>query len=191
MPEKPDVVVTPPPAGEVFTQEPVVRPTPGKRSFLWRLVDYILLLCVAGLMVTVTLQVISRLMGQSLPWTEETTRYLFIWTAFLGLAAGFRSAEHARIGIVINLLPPVLKRLCLHLYVVAGLVFFSVVGYKGFQLVMRQFHNGETSPALGIGMYLVTLPVVLSAVLAILAHFESVYRDPALREQIEKGGLLE
>jgi TRAP-type C4-dicarboxylate transport system permease small subunit len=142
-------------------------------------------------MVTVTLQVVSRLMGHSLPWTEETTRYLFIWTAFLGLAAGFRSAEHARIGIVITLLPPVLRRLLAHAYVLAGLVFFGVVGYKGFQLSMQQFRSGETSPALGIGMYLVTLPVTISAILAILAHFQSVYRDPALREQIEKGGLPE
>jgi len=181
---------TPPQHAEVsFVQAPV--PVRDRRGLLWRFIDYLLLLSVTGVLVTVSLQFISRLIGQALPWTEEVSRYLFIWMAFLGMAAGFRSAQHARVSAFINLMPPLLKRLLVHLYVLAGFVFFSVVAYEGFQLSLRQFHSGETSPALGVGMYLVSLAVALSAALAILAHFESVYRDPALREKIKEGGLQE
>jgi len=181
---------TPPRHAEVsFTQASV--PVRDRRGLLWRFVDFLLLLSVTGVLVTVSLQFASRLIGQALPWTEEVSRYLFIWMAFLGMAAGFRSAQHARVSAFINLMPPLLKRLLVHLYVLAGFVFFSVVAYEGFQLSLRQFHSGETSPALGVGMYLVSLAVALSAALAILAHFESVYRDPALREKIKEGGLQE
>jgi len=181
---------TPPRHAEVsFTQASV--PVRDRRGLLWRFVDFLLLLSVTGVLVTVSLQFASRLIGQALPWTEEVSRYLFIWMAFLGMAAGFRSAQHARVSAFVNLMPPLLKRLLVHLYVLAGFVFFSVVAYEGFQLSLRQFHSGETSPALGVGMYLVSLAVALSAALAILAHFESVYRDPALREKIKEGGLQE
>jgi TRAP-type C4-dicarboxylate transport system permease small subunit len=154
---------------------------------LWKVVDAVVLVGVTGMVLTVALQVVSRSMGNSVPWTEELTRFLFIYTAFLGMAAGFRYAEHARIAFLVGKLPRAGQRIAVHLYVVAGIVFFLVVGVTGWQLVMQQFRSDETSPVLGIGMYLATLPLIVSAVLAILAHLQSVYRSPRLRESIERG----
>lgn len=171
---------------EQFTDIPLET---GPRGPLWRTVDALLLVGVAGMLVAVSLQVVSRLMEASFPWTEELTRYLFIWTTFLGLAAGFRTAEHARIGVVVAILPRQVKRFAVHVYALAGIAFFSVVAYKGSQLIRQQFRSGESSPVLGIGMYLVTSAVVVSAALAIIAHFQTVYRDRAVRSQLEEGVL--
>jgi TRAP-type C4-dicarboxylate transport system permease small subunit len=154
---------------------------------LWKVVDAVVLVGVTGMVFTVALQVISRSMGNSVPWTEELTRFLFIYTAFLGMAAGFRHAEHARIAFLVGKLSRTGQRIAVHLYVVAGIAFFLVVGVTGWKLVMQQFRSDETSPVLGVGMYLATLPLLVSAVLAILAHVQSVYRSPRLRESIERG----
>lgn len=154
---------------------------------VWKVVDAIVLIGVGGMVLTVALQVISRSLGASVSWTEELTRYLFINTAFLGMAAGFRHAEHARIAFLIQRLPRIAQQFAVHLYAVAGIAFFVLVGVTGWELVMQQFESDETSPVLGMGMYLFTLPVVVSAVLAILGHVQSVYRSPRLRQTIERG----
>jgi len=154
---------------------------------VWKVVDAVVLVGVAAMVVTVAIQVVSRALGASVSWTEELTRFLFIYTAFLGMAAGFRHAEHARIAFVIAKLPRVGQQIAVHLYAVAGIGFFVVVGVTGWELVMQQFESGEISPVLGVGMYLSTLPVVISAGLAILAHVQSVYRSPRLRQAIERG----
>jgi TRAP-type C4-dicarboxylate transport system permease small subunit len=154
---------------------------------LWKVVDAVVLVGVAGMVVTVAIQVVSRAMGEAVPWTEELTRFLFIYTAFLGMAAGFRHAEHARIAFLLGKLPRVGQQLGAHLYAVAGIVFFLIVGYYGWELVAQQYESQETSPSLGLGMYLITAPIVVSAVLAIVAHVQSVYRSPKLRQRIERG----
>ena len=64
------------------------------------------------------LQVASRLLGAPVPWTEEATRYLFVWMIFLGLAAGFRTVESARVTVFIAMMPEYLRRLAVPIYVV-------------------------------------------------------------------------
>jgi TRAP-type C4-dicarboxylate transport system permease small subunit len=154
---------------------------------LWKAVDALVFVLVTGIVVTVAIQVVSRWMGASVTWTEELTRFLFIYTAFFGMAAGFRHAEHARIAFLIGKLPPAAQRASVHLYVVAGLLFFAVVAWKGWALTVQQYDSNERSAVLKVGMYVATLPVVLAAVLAIIAHVQSVYRSPKLRERLERG----
>ena len=69
------------------------------------------LACV-GILVVVLLQVASRLLGAPVSWTEEATRYLFVWMIFLGLAAGFRTVESARVTVFIAMMPGVLRDVC-------------------------------------------------------------------------------
>jgi TRAP-type C4-dicarboxylate transport system permease small subunit len=157
------------------------------RSPLWKVVEALVLVGVGGMVLTVALQVVSRALGSSVTWTEELTRILFIYSTFLGLAAGFRRAEHARIAFVVSKLPPLGQKLTVHLYVVTTVAFFVVVAVQGWDLVQQQFKSQETSPALGLGMYLVTLPIVASAGLSVVAVVQSVYRSPILREALERG----
>jgi TRAP-type C4-dicarboxylate transport system permease small subunit len=152
----------------------------------WRLVDGILLVCGLGMLIAVMVQVGSRLLGHSVPWTEELSRFLFIWTAFFGMSVGFRHVQHPRITLLLNLLPPWCNRLAVHLYALAGIGFFAIIGYYAALLVRRQYTVGETSPVLGIGMFIVTLPVVVSALLAIVAHVQTVYLDPDARARLER-----
>ncbi len=157
-----------------------------RKGPLWRTVDALVLCGIAGMLVVVALQVTSRVQLHSIPWTEEVTRYLFIWTVFLGLASGFRSAEHTRITMALRVLPRGIRRLMVHVYFAAGVLFFGLVAYTGWNLVTQQFRSGESSPALGLGMFTVTSAVVAGAVLSIIAHFETVYRDGETRRLLDE-----
>ena len=62
-------------------------------------------IAVVGVLLVVLIQVASRVLGMPVSWTEEATRYLFVWMIFLGLAAGFRTVETARVTVLIAMMP--------------------------------------------------------------------------------------
>ena len=86
--------------------------------------------------------------------------------------------------------PAWLKQVSMHLYAICGTVFFSVLLYKTCELMLQQYAAGESSPALGLKMFLVTLPLVISAALAIVAHITTVYFSPNMRKRILKGEMI-
>jgi TRAP-type C4-dicarboxylate transport system permease small subunit len=132
-----------------------------------------------AILVVVLLQVSSRLLGHPVPWTEEATRYLFVWMIFLGLAGGFRNAEAARVTVMISALPEVLRRLALGVYVLSSVLFFALMGWTGLGLVRLQFIMNETAATLIVPMWVIGTIMPLSAALAILCIFLSLrtHRD--------------
>ena len=155
-----------------------------RRDVLWTIVDALLLCGVTGMLVTVLLQVVTRFVGESVPWTEELTRNLFVLTVFMGLAVGFRRVEHARMTFLVALLPKSLQSVQVHLCFAGGLVFFVILMHQGTRMVLQQFRSGEMSPASGLPMFLVSLPIPLGALLAIVGQFQSIYLDRNTRRKL-------
>ncbi len=127
-----------------------------------------------GVLAVVLLQVASRLLGAPIPWTEEATRYLFVWMIFLGLAAGFRTVETARVTIFISMAPQALRKLALPIYVGSSVLFFALMGWTGYHLVSLQFNMNETAATLAVPMWAIGMVMPLSAALAILGIVASL-----------------
>src|SRR3954447_9825080 len=67
-----------------------------------RVVDGLAIALFAAILVLVNVQIVCRfVLSISVPWTEEVSRLLFIWLAFLGAAIGVREGSL----IVIDTLP--------------------------------------------------------------------------------------
>lgn len=128
----------------------------------------------AGILLVVLAQVIGRLAGHPLPWTEEATRFLFIWMVFLGLAAGFRTVESARVVIFIVAGRRLFKHLAVPIYVGSSLLFFFLMGWTGMTLVRQQIMMNETAATLPIPMFWIGLVMPVSALIAILATIDSL-----------------
>jgi TRAP-type C4-dicarboxylate transport system permease small subunit len=154
-------------------------------QFLWWTIELLTRFVAAATLFAVCLQVVSRFGGLGIWWTEEVTRFLFVWLVFLGMAAGFRRARHARIVMVAKSLPRPVRMTIRHVYVILGSAFFLMVMLQGVQLVSRNFAAGATSPALGINLGWVSLSVVVASALAILAHIESAYLDPDTAKKLQ------
>jgi TRAP-type C4-dicarboxylate transport system permease small subunit len=82
----------------------------GKASVtLWRqftqwyaaLLSWLMVLCVAILVIPVTLQIIARYTAliPSYIWTEEMARFLFIWTIMIGAMVGVRESAHFEVDV--------------------------------------------------------------------------------------------
>ena len=144
-------------------------------KLLWRAVDYLIFLTVLGMTIVVVCQVITRLLNHSAPWTEELSRFLFIWTTFIGMAAGFRRKQHPAAGMVNVLAPEWMLPHLRHIIPICTFIFFCVVAYHGYGLLLQQLRFGEISPILKVGMWITTLPIILGSVLAILGCMIGTY----------------
>ena len=130
------------------------------------------------LLIVVLLQVGSRLMGFRLIWTEETTRFFFLWMMFLAVAAGFNRAESSRVVILVNLLPRPIQMLCTVLYYVVTLGFFGFMVKYGIDLTMQKFAFHEMATAVAIPMGAVMICVPLCGLLGIIGTIQSFLEYP-------------
>ena len=156
-----------------FTETRGERP-PQAAGWLERLTDAICCLAAGGTVLVVLAQVVSRLSGAPISWSEELTRALFIWMVFMGLAASMRRADAARVTVFIQALPPALRRLSLPVYLGCSIGFFVLMAWMGTRMVRQQLAMNESIATLGWPSWLIGLVIPVSAVIAILCTLASL-----------------
>jgi C4-dicarboxylate transporter DctQ subunit len=123
--------------------------------------------------ITVIIQISGRLSAHPAPWTEEATRFVFIWMIFLGVGIGFRRGESARVTYFLNWMPKVVRKCSTFIYMVVTIAFFIFMFYTGSQIVMQQLSMHEMGSALMIPMWIIGISLPVSAVIGILGVIES------------------
>ena len=105
-------------------------------AFYHRLLTWLLVATVAILVVPVTMQVVSRFTGliPSYIWTEELSRFMFIWMVMLGAMIAVREGTHFEVDVWPDLSPRAgaMLRIVSNLFV---LLFALVFVYWGVQFV--------------------------------------------------------
>ena len=102
------------------------------------------------------IQVFSRyVLGMSLSWSEEITRYLFIWSAFLSVSLCTRKCISIKIDQFIQLFPRRGKAFWKVLNLTVEFVFFVYLIPYSFIYLKNTIESGQVSPACGIPMYYV------------------------------------
>lgn len=132
------------------------------RALKWlddHLEEWLLVILLSSTSIIVFLQVIMRFIFQnSLTWSEELARYLFIWMTYVGVSYGIKMKMHLKVDALDslfdkkgNLITDMLADLFL-------LIFMLIMTYFGLDIVFRAT---RTSAALGIPMrYVYLAPVV-------------------------------
>ena len=91
----------------------------------------------------------------SLSWSEEITRYLFIWSAFLSVSLCTRKCISIKIDQFIQLFPRRGKSIWKVLNLTVEFVFFVYLIPYSFIYLKNTIESGQVSPACGIPMYYV------------------------------------
>src|SRR3954462_14162474 len=99
-----------------------------------RLLTWLMVGTVAILIVPVTLPIISRhtALIPSRIWTEELSRFLFIWMVMLGAMIGIRERTHFEVDVWPDLAPKpsALLRIISHLFVLVFAIVFLIWGTR-------------------------------------------------------------
>lgn len=133
----------------------------------------------------VLIQIGGRLIGNPAAWTEEATRFIFIWMIFLGIGIGFRQAESARVVYFLKWMPAFVRRGSVWLYAVGTTGFFLFMLVTGTQLMLQQLNMNEMGSALMIPMWIVGLSLPVSALAGVIGVVESLLYH---RDVLETGG---
>jgi TRAP-type transport system small permease protein len=86
--------------------------------------------------VSVLIQIFFRYVLHSpLTWTEEASRYSFIWTVLLGAAFAVRRREHVVMDVLVKKFPTALQKhisLILNLIILISLIYLLPISWKFF-----------------------------------------------------------
>jgi TRAP-type transport system small permease protein len=112
-------------------------------------------------------QVICRYaLDSSLSWSEEFSRYAFIWAIFLGAGPVARRGQHMAVDALCNALPRRPRHVLEIFIALTGVVFFAVFGYTALLLVDNAM--GQISTALQIPIAIVYASAPAGVVLTLL-----------------------
>lgn len=130
-----------------------------KKAIYWldeNLEEFLLILLLIGMTLIMGLQVFSRyLLGKSLSWSEELTRYFFIWSGFLSVSYCSKKCLSIKIEQFVALFPrrgQAIFKLVNHTF---ELIFFVYMIPFAYSYMMSAVESGQVSPACSIPMYYV------------------------------------
>jgi TRAP-type C4-dicarboxylate transport system permease small subunit len=129
-------------------------------EFYHRLLTWLMVATVAVLIVPVTLQIVSRYTAliPSWIWTEELSRFLFIWMVMLGAMIGIREGTHFEVDVWPDLgpRPTALLRLVSNVFV---LVFALVFVWWGVEFVRFGWSQNSELAELPMAFIFMAWPV--------------------------------
>lgn len=106
--------------------------------------------------VVLGLQVFMRyVMQDSLSWSEELSRYMFIWLIYVGISYGAKIMRHIKIDASLYMFPKTWRAKVVIIGDCLFLIFCIIVIYYSITLVQRQLLLDQTSPAIGMPMWIV------------------------------------
>ena len=157
-------------------------------GFLVRIISWIIGFLLALMVILVFSNVIARyFLNSALAWSEEISRFMLIWVAFLGSVLAYVRNEHLGLDILITVLPPRSSRVVLvfaNLLVIAAIF---VLLHGGWSITSHTFNSGWTSPALSIPYGVVYMIVPVCSLLLLLQAFVKLRENISVMIRVIKG----
>ncbi len=118
----------------------------------------VLAYCCGVLILAMTLLIFMQVfcryaLENSLSWSEELGRYMFIWITFLGAPVALKAKAHVALDIVLQRVHGVTKKTLVHLNALLTFFLSGTIVYAGIKLVILGM--GQKSSALFLPMPLV------------------------------------
>lgn len=137
--------------------------------------EFIMSFALWAIVVVMFLQVIMRYVFRaSIFWSEELSRYCFIWFAFMGMSHGAYANSHIRLDFI-KVAFPKLER---HIDLIGDLLFliFTIYMIKpGINVMNLLMVKAQPSPAMGIPMHFIYVSLLIGIILALLRIIQRYY----------------
>ena len=152
-----------------------------KKVFRWlddSLEETLMVITLILMTVIMGIQVFSRYaLGASLSWSEELTRYLFVWEGFLSVSYCTKKCISIKIEQFVAMFPrrgKAIFKLVNHTF---ELIFFFYLIPFAVKYLISAVESGQVSPAFHIPMYYVQAAPLVSFVLVAIRIMQRWYAE--------------
>ena len=152
-----------------------------------RVMETVGIISIAVVSLVAIVQVFFRyIIGSSLVWSEELMRYVMIWGVFLLSGLAYSRGEMIGFTLLIDAVPPWLKRPLKLVTRLAIIALLLVVAWYGVEFAWRTRH--DISTGLQVSMFWIHLSIPVGSIIAALHVLSSHFTD---RDGEEKEALAE
>lgn len=157
-----------------------------------RLEEIVLITMFSGMVIIIFAQVIMRyVFNNSLYWSEELGKFLFVWISWLGISVGEKEGEHIKITMLVDKLPFKKAHIFSILSSAIVLIICLVTFYYGVSLVFSQWTTNYAGIGISISwgyLAVVVGTALMSArsVASILKSFKAIKTGPPDSEPQEE-----
>ena len=139
------------------------------------------MLCASLVLTTLIIfaQIIMRsVFNNSLTWSEELTRYIFIWQIWLGVSIAQKEKQHIKVELLFNFFKGERFRAAIDIVATLILIAFNIfLVVNGSELVRQMYVRNNVSGAMRLPLYIVYAVLPLSAFLLSLRLIGQVAAD--------------
>ncbi|MDU5085992.1 MAG: TRAP transporter small permease [Anaerococcus vaginalis] len=150
-------------------------------DLIQKLINIFLSAAIFAMTLIIFLQVISRYIFNSpLVWSEELSRYLFVWISFLAIADAVRTKSHIALSILTDRMSEDRKQIVSRLNYSLTCIIGIIITYGGIVLMNLGVH--QSSATLGVPMFLVYLVIPVSGVLISIFSVEKIFTKEGMAD---------
>lgn len=121
---------------------------------------FALFVTLSAMIVLITAQIIFRVFFTALSWSEELSRYLLVWSSFIGTTVAFKKGAHIAVTFLVDLLPFRIRQAVQTFSCVLMAIFFGVTIWYSIHLFNVQVF--QVSPAMGLKMRYIYIIIPIS-----------------------------
>ena len=124
------------------------------------------------------IQVVMRyIFDNPLAWSEELSRYAFIWFVYMSASYAVKYKRHVRFGFFVNMLPKTAKLIVQLIALLCWLGFLIFLDIYSYQVMSHLYSSMQTSPANKIPMFLVYLSVPIGSLLMTVRVLQHIWKS--------------
>ncbi len=134
-------------------------------------ITFFVIILLGAMVVLIFTQVGARfIFNKPLSWTEELSRHLMLWMAFMATSIAYRHGAHLSIDLIIPRLSPKRQKLLRVFFLLIILSFLIYMVIYGVELTQKTYR--QTSSSLQYPMSFIYLSIPVSAVLMMIFSIE-------------------
>ena len=149
-----------------------------KKIFQWLdkyIEEALCVILMSSMTILIFIQVIMRyVFNNSLSWSEELARYLFIWLIYIGISYGCKMQKHLKIDAALYIFPKKLRPYVRLIGDILFTIFAIYIVYTGWIYSMQQPKYHMHSPALKIPLEYIYMSTVIGYALSIYRQIQAI-----------------
>lgn len=135
-------------------------------EYLEEVILVILLVCMIFIL---GLQIVLRyVFKNSLSWSEELVRYMFVWSTFIGIPYCIKNNTSIRVNQFKTAMPINVQNILSYVDKFIMFILFLIMAVFSIDIVNSSFASGQSSAAIGIPSWLIQISVPIGSVLSII-----------------------